>query len=68
MEKQKLKQVMNYLCSFAEVLGEMGLKELKQFETKAEVLAAKEELEVSQKILIAAFEELRVQYDRVKQL
>ncbi|SNS18351.1 PAS domain S-box-containing protein [Anaerovirgula multivorans] len=67
IEEERLKHIMCYLCSFAEILGEMGLKELKLLESQAEVYAANEDLEASQKMLIATLEELRDQYDKLQQ-
>ncbi|AOT72506.1 PocR ligand-binding domain-containing protein [Geosporobacter ferrireducens] len=67
IEEDRLEHIMNYLCSFAEILGEMGLKEVKHLESQAKIQAANEELEASQKILIATLEELRDQYDKLQE-
>ncbi|AOY75861.1 PocR ligand-binding domain-containing protein [Clostridium formicaceticum] len=67
VEEERLKHIMGYLCGFAEILGEMGMKELKFLESQAEIQAANADLETSQKILIAALEELRDQYDKLQE-
>lgn len=64
IEEERLKHIMDYLTSFAAILGEMGLKEMELLESKAEIQAANEDLEASQKILIATLEELRDQYNK----
>lgn len=67
IDEGRLEHVMNYLCSFAEILGEMGLKEIEQQEAQEKIQAANEELEASQRILIATLEELRNQYDKLQE-
>ncbi|AKL94012.1 PAS/PAC sensor hybrid histidine kinase [Clostridium aceticum] len=67
IEEKRLKHIMAYLCCFAEILGEMGMKELKILESQAEIHTANEDLENSQKILIATLEELRDQYDKLQE-
>ncbi|MCC5909755.1 MAG: PocR ligand-binding domain-containing protein [Clostridiaceae bacterium] len=67
IQEERLKYIMDYLCSFAEILGEMGLKELQLLESQAEIHAVNEDLKNSQKILIATLEELRDQYDKLQE-
>ncbi|WP_071394063.1 PocR ligand-binding domain-containing protein [Bacillus tuaregi] len=64
-ENQKLTYMLAFLNGFTSLLAEIGLKAYRQKRAQQELQSTKEELGISQKILMAAFEELREQYARV---
>ncbi|SFH59232.1 PAS domain S-box-containing protein [Tindallia magadiensis] len=64
--EEKVKRIMEYLCSQAEMLGEMGYQEMETRRAAAELRDTCEELENTKEVLTATLEELRDQYDELQ--
>ncbi|RQD69999.1 MAG: PAS domain S-box protein [Tindallia sp. MSAO_Bac2] len=64
--EEKIRSIMEYLCSQAEMLGEMGYKEMETLRSAAELRQTCEDLENTKEVLTATLEELRDQYDELQ--
>ena len=64
--EEKIKSIMEYLCSQAEMLGEMGFKEMETRRAVAELQQTCEDLENTKEVLTATLEELRDQYEELQ--
>ncbi len=58
--EETIRSIMEYLCSQAEMLGEMGYQEMETRKAAAELKQTCEDLENTKEVLTATLEELRI--------
>lgn len=63
--EKKIQSIMEYLCSQAEMLGEMGYKEIEARRSATALQQTCEDLENTKEVLTATLEELRDQYEEL---